>query len=207
MGEARARGSVWLQRGTWHAGGVHARVQACETTWQQTNEPWMKLEKRYKEYRNPVLILTHGLQTRLCCRFVENHGLKEWHWLGSWGSPDWPHSSVRGECPEVQGSVGSSSPRDGLGSPSAPALLPGTVAGGDMAKEAQRASRGPAAVVTAGLCLFLPGGHQQPHGHWEVVGQAGQLGDKTEFFHLGLPVWAQPLLSVQHVVEAPAVAL
>lgn len=171
------------------------------------NEPWMKLEKRYKEYRNPVLILTHGLQTRLCCRFVENHGLKEWHWLGSWGSPDWPHSSVRGECPEVQGSVGSSSPRDGLGSPSAPALLPGTVAGGDMAKEAQRASRGPAAVVTAGLCLFLPGGHQQPHGHWEVVGQAGQLGDKTEFFHLGLPVWAQPLLSVQHVVEAPAVAL
>lgn len=48
------------------------------------NEPWMKLEKRYKEYRNPVLILTHGLQTRLCCRFVENHGLKEWHWLGSW---------------------------------------------------------------------------------------------------------------------------
>lgn len=46
----------------------------------KNNEPWMKLEKRYKEYGNPVLILTHGLQTRLCCRFVENHGLKEWHW-------------------------------------------------------------------------------------------------------------------------------
>lgn len=43
------------------------------------NEPWTKLEKRYKEYRNPVLILTPGLQTRLCCRFVENHVLKEWH--------------------------------------------------------------------------------------------------------------------------------
>lgn len=83
----------------------------------KNNEPWMKLEKRYKEYRNPVLILTHGLQTRLCCRFVENHGLKEWHWLGSRGFPGWPDSSVRGECPEVQGSVGSSSPRDNLGSP------------------------------------------------------------------------------------------
>lgn len=45
----------------------------------KNNEPWTKLEKRYKEYRNPVLILTPGLQTRLCCRFVENHVLKEWH--------------------------------------------------------------------------------------------------------------------------------
>lgn len=36
----------------------------------------------------------------------------------------------------------------------------------------------------AGLCLLFPCRHHQPHGHGEVVGQAGQLGDKTEFFHL-----------------------
>lgn len=62
----------------------------------RSNEPWTKLEKRYKEYRNPVLILTHGLQTRLCCRFVENHVLKEWHWLGSLDSLGRPDS-----CPRV----------------------------------------------------------------------------------------------------------
>lgn len=36
----------------------------------------------------------------------------------------------------------------------------------------------------AGLRLLFPCRHHQPHGHGEVVGQAGQLGDKTEFFHL-----------------------
>ena len=58
----------------------------------KNNEPWTKLEKRYKEYRNPVLVLTHGLQTRLCCRFVENNDLKEWHWLGSQDSQGQPDS-------------------------------------------------------------------------------------------------------------------
>lgn len=58
----------------------------------------------------------------------------------------------------------------------------------------------------AGLCFFLPCRHHQPHGHREVVSQAGQLGDKTVFFHLSLPVRAQPLLSIQHVINASAVA-
>lgn len=59
----------------WH---MACGQRACEgagmrdnMTADRNNEPWTKLEKRYKEYRNPVLILTHGLQTRLCCRFVE----------------------------------------------------------------------------------------------------------------------------------------
>lgn len=72
----------------WHRA---CRQRACEgagmrdnVAADKNNEPWTKLEKRYKEYRNPVLILTHGLQTRLCCRSVENHVWKEWHWLGSW---------------------------------------------------------------------------------------------------------------------------
>lgn len=36
----------------------------------------------------------------------------------------------------------------------------------------------------AGLCLLFPCRYHQSHGHREVVSQAGQLGDKTEFFHL-----------------------
>lgn len=36
----------------------------------------------------------------------------------------------------------------------------------------------------AGLCLLFPCRHHQPHGHGEVISQAGQLGDKTEFFYL-----------------------
>lgn len=66
----RPEQGVWvLQCGTWHAGSVHARVQACKTTLaaDESNEPWTKLEKKYKEYINPVLILTLGLQTMLCC--------------------------------------------------------------------------------------------------------------------------------------------
>lgn len=53
----------------------------------KNNEPWTKLEKRYKEYRNPVLILTHGYKLGCAVDFVENYVLKEWHWLGSRGLP------------------------------------------------------------------------------------------------------------------------
>lgn len=59
----------------------------------------------------------------MCYRVVENHVLKEWHWLGSRGSLGRPDSSVHGKCPEVLGSAGSSSPETDHGSPWAPALL------------------------------------------------------------------------------------
>lgn len=69
----RPKQGVWvLQCGTRHAGSGHARVQACETTLaaDKSDEPWTKLEKRYKENINPVLIRTLGLQTVLCCVFL-----------------------------------------------------------------------------------------------------------------------------------------
>lgn len=80
LGEARVRGLCGYgvardMRAACMRGCRHARRHGSR----QNNESWTKLEKRYKEYRNPVLILTPGLQTRLCCRFVENHVSKEWH--------------------------------------------------------------------------------------------------------------------------------
>lgn len=138
----------------WH---VACGQRACEGAGMRdnraadrNNESWTKLEKKYKEYRNLVLILTHGLQTRLCCRFVENHVLKEWHWLGSWGSSGRLDSSVCSKCPEVQGNAGSSSPGDDLGSPR---LLPSPRhccwrGHGQRGALAQRACRGQAALMT-----------------------------------------------------------
>lgn len=99
----------------------------------KNNEPWMKLEKRYKEYRNPALILTHGLQTRLCCRFVKNHVWKEWHWLGSWApraglTPASAVSAQRHRAALVPA-------HRGWPLPPRPRPLPGAAAGGAVARQ------------------------------------------------------------------------
>lgn len=155
----------------------------------KNNEPWTKLEKRYKEYRNPVLILTPGLQTRLCCRFVENHVLKEWHcWAAAAPKAGLTLSTVsaqRCRAALVPAHLGQTEATPGS-LPSSPSTRGAGWRGqGQRGASAQRAGRGPAARNdVAGLCLLLPCRHHQPHGHWKVVSQAGQLGDKTEFFHL-----------------------
>lgn len=101
----------------------------------KNNEPWTKLEKRYKEYRNPVLILTHGLQTRLCCRLVENHVWKEWHWLGSW-APRAGLTPASAVSAQRRRAVLAPAHRDGLCSPG-PRPLPGAAAGGAAARQGQ----------------------------------------------------------------------
>lgn len=156
----------------------------------KNNEPWTKLEKRYKEYRNPVLILTPGLQTRLCCRFVENHVSKEWHcWAAAAPkaslTPLSTVSAQRCRAALVAAHLGlTEAPPRSL--PSSSSTGGARWRGhGQRGAAAQRAGRGPTARNdVACLCLLLPCGHHQPHGHRKVVGQARQLGDKTEFFHL-----------------------
>lgn len=78
---------------------------------------------------------------------------------------------------------------------------------GEAPLEALRAAEPPAPGDMAVLSFLLSRRHHQSHGHWEVVGQACQLGDKNELFHLGFPVWGQPLLAVQQVVDATPIAL
>lgn len=173
-------------------------MRACETTWQQTrnDEPWRSL--RYKEYGNPVLILAHLLQTRLCCRIIENLVVKE---NGtSWAA--WPQAGlppVRGKSTEVQGS-GIQNVGTGRGFPGPPVLALGATAvqkgggpgWGGPPIEALRATEPTAPGDVAVLSFLLSRRHHQSHGHWEVVGQACQLGDKNELFHL---LWGQRHLS------------